>query len=79
LFRCKSENGLIASKIENQITENINYLNNISDTFPRKNGQVISRQRIKKNKVFKHLFFRRYLKIIIGGVNVSILNKNEKW
>ncbi len=79
MFRCKSENGLIASKIENQITENINYLNNISDTFPRKNGQVISRQRIKKNKVFKHLFSRRYLKIIIGGVNVSILNKNEKW
>ncbi len=45
--------------IKAKVEENLQYLSQISDTFPAQNGL--------------------YLKVIIGNVNVSILNKEEKF
>jgi len=46
-------------QIQSGIDDHLNYMSQISDTFPRQNGA--------------------YLKLIIGNVSVSILNKAEKW
>lgn len=45
--------------MKSKLNENLTYMRQISDTFPRRNGI--------------------YLKIILGSVCVSILNKEEKW
>lgn len=48
-----------AAILKSKVDENLSYMKQISDTFPRENGI--------------------YLKIILGSVCVSILNKEEKW
>lgn len=45
--------------LKTKVNENLIYMKQISDTFPRPNGI--------------------YLKIILGSICVSILNKEEKW
>lgn len=46
-------------ELKTKVNDNLNYMRQISDTFPRPNNL--------------------YLKVILGNVCVSILNKEEKW
>lgn len=67
-------------KIKEKINENSNYMRQISDTFPRPNGYLkhLSFDCYKLPNITLTWYQSLYLKVILGGICVSILNKDEK-